>query len=64
MVALGIRCVSPVCTRRKMDGRAGDLMGLDSALAISGYFPAIFCMGYCDVELEDVMYDCTNEVQG
>lgn len=47
--------VSPVCTRRKMDRCAGDLMGMDSALAISGYFPEIFWMGYCDVELEEVM---------
>lgn len=38
-----------------MDRCADDLMGVDSALAISGYFPAIFWMGYSDVELEDVM---------
>lgn len=38
-----------------MGGRTGDLMGLDSSSIARGHSTASDRMGYCDVELENVM---------
>lgn len=54
-MALGVRYIGPMRHRRQMGGRTGDLMGMDSSSIARGHYSAGDRMGYCDVELENVM---------